>query len=412
MSADAQGGGVAAPTAPSSNGQPGISFGIGAPIQRSRVEHFGSSAETGQIALENPGLVQRGQDPSDPWSPLESADGQDAQSQALVVDDSVQGELVDGSEEQQAAANALTEADVRRMLDEYRAWADSDDLAQPLQGKFVVATVNGQRYRIPVEEAVKGYQRTEDYSNKMREIYALKAQIEQREQGLRNFIADLNDPQNFMDAMMRLGKFDAFVGAAHHYGKQLKAERSMSPEQRQVFNAMREMRVERQRLAAENARLQAQLGQVQQQTQQQEPQGLNYQAYMQQLNYMLPRVAERIGFERTPLSMKEFETHFMNMLPSLQGSDLTSDFIETCMRAAQDAVARHIAAGYAQPEPEALPPPGAASMRAPNGRFAPQQRTQQLPAPAARAAGQPAPVVARNQRSRIGEFDRGVRGRL
>jgi len=402
-------GGTAAPTAPASNGQPSISFGIGQPVTRSRVGEFGNAAETGQIPLQDGGLVQRGQDPSDPWSPLESGQsrGENAQAQALVVDDSQQAEVVEGEEEQQAAAQALTESDIRRMLDEYRAWADADDLAQPLQSKFVIATVDGKRYRIPVEEAVRGYQRNEDYSNKMREVYALKQQVEQQQQGLLRFLADLDEPQSFLDAMMRLNKWNSFTGAAHLFGKQLKAERSMTPEQRQVFNHMREMRIREQRLQAENARLQAQLGQVQQVQQQEEP-GPNYQAYLQQLNYLLPRVAERIGFERTPLAMKEFETHFMNMLPSLQGGDVSSEFVETCMRAAQEAVARHMAANYVQPEPEPLPAAAAIS-RGPNGQFAP--RAQQA-APASRAAGAPAPIVQRNQRARVGEFDRGVRGRL
>lgn len=361
-----------------------------------------------QIALQNPGLVERGTDPNDPFSPI-AGTGEDAQSQALAIDDSANAEVVEGADEQQQAANALTEADVRRMLDEYRAWADADDLAHPLMGKFVVATVDGQRYRIPVEEAVKGYQRNSDYSNKMRQWSQLKAEVEGQQRGMQRFMADLDDGQTFLDAMMRIGKMEGFHRAAMIYGTQLAAERKMTPQERQVYQELRRMRARSRQLELDNARLtQVAEQRAQQQAQLQPPQGPSYDIYMQQLQHLIPRVAERIGFEATPLAMREFEAHFANLLPSLQGGDVTSDFVETCMLAAQESVAKHMQAGYVQPEPPSQAP---AYSRAPNGRFSRGQQQQQAVPPASRVAGVPGTAPQRATRAKIGDFDRAVRGR-
>jgi len=368
------------------------------------------------IALANPERFE-GQDPNDPFSPLA---GTDAQAQALVVDENgdvvQQGEQDDGS----VQAQVMSEADVRALLEEHRVWRDSDDLAGPLLQKFVPVTIDGQRYRIPVDEAVKGYQRNADYSNKLREVYALKQQVEQRESGLRRMIDDLSQSgQSFYDTVENIGLFKQFADAAIMYGFQLKEEREMSPQQRQQAAALREMRMEARRIALENKRLQAQLAQAAAQAPQQQGVDQAQAIRMQQIAHLLPSVAQRMGLVQTPLAMAEFERHFANMLPSLSGGDITTEFLETVVGATLEAVSAQVAAHKAWQEAPQQPPPTQAQLaRDPRGRFAgvpPQGAPRQLQAapPVGRMSGPSTPSSpnGRQQRARIGDFDRAVRGR-
>lgn len=379
---------------------------------------MGADGIPGQpIALSDQQLS--GLDPNDPFSPLS---GTDAQSQALTVQDGQQRDQQSGMQtdaDDSVQAQVMSEADVRALIEEYRAWRDGDDLAGPLMQKFVPVTLDGKRYRIPVEEAAKGYQRNQDYSNKLREVYTLKQQVEQREAGLQRLMADLSrDGQSFYDTIEAFGLFKQFGDAAMILGTQLAAERAMDPAAREQAKALREMRMQAKQLAQNNARLQAQL-QAQQAQRAQQP-GQPDQAdmiRMQQVAHLLPSVAQRAGLVQTPFAMGEFERHFANMLPSLNGGDITTEFLETVVGATMESIAAQVSAHKSwQEAPEPVSPYArdATGRFAGQGRAAPQQRVPAQVPPAGRMTGPAtaAPQNGRQQRMRIGDFDRGVRGRM
>lgn len=376
--------------APASGGQAGQGTnqgaGNGAPAERGRIGDFANwsgRTETSpqqQIALQDPSLVGRGEDNAeyiaDDFQPL------DAQAQALVVDDSVQGDVI--SNEQAAKERS-------ERLKRLQEWESADDLPDVFHQKFITATIDGQKYRIPVAEAIAGYQRNADYSNKLRQVYDFERQLKQQFQGLQALLADLDDGQRFLDAMVALGKFRGFAQAAMIYGKQLDAEQRMTPEQRAMV-------VQTRALRAENLQLQQQLRQAMQQfnqmRQQQAPQQLQQheQAIMHQLAQMWPRAAQMVGFVDSPAARREFELHFDNMLPSLQGGEISTEFVANCMRAAMESVQAHLRAANGQAQ---LPPAPAA----------PQSR-QQLPP--GRGLPGPAPSSQNGngvqRRARIGDL--------
>jgi hypothetical protein len=379
-----------------------------------------------RIAVQDRALLNEGEaqvlDPNDPFFA-----GQDAQAQALAVADDPFAPIdpdapTEGTAPVEAQANVVTAEDIKAWLDEYHSWRQADDLAEPMLDKFVVARVDGQQYRIPVREAVKGYQLHSDYSNKLRELYAYKQNLELRERGLQKLLADMDDGQKFLDAMVFLGKFPGFAKAAIIYGTQLDAERRMTPEQRQVHAQLRAQRAELNRLALENRSLRVAVKPQQQQPQQQGGPNAEqvFQVYMQQLQYLVPKVAQKLGFVNSPYASQEFERHFNQMLPGIAGQDLTSEFVENVMRATMESIDRQLAShtGFIQQrQVQNAPPPAQAQpgfARAPNGQFAgqqqQQQRRRQLP-PAGQLPGPAAPPSQqRPTRARIGDFDRGVRG--
>lgn len=379
-----------------------------------------------QISLQNAQVIERPIDPNDPFSPLDN--GMDAQAQALALSDEPDPLApIAPDDEQPLQAQTINAEEIRAWLNERQQWIESDDLADPFMGKFVVATVNGQRYRVPVSEAVKGYQRNEDYSTKLREMYAYEQSLQQREAGLQKLLTDMDAGQTFLDAMVFLGKFKGFSEAAIIYGTQLDAERRMTPEQRQIHQALRAERAERKRMEIELRTLRGQQQSLQQQPQQ--PQGPTseqvQQIYMQQLAHIAPRVAAKVGFVNTPIAQAEFERHFNARLPTIAGKDLTSEFIEDVMVAAMESVEAHLQrSGFVRPqEPNQAPPaqPRVPAGQREGGQWAARQaqiaaqRRQELP-PVSTGQGPTQPHPGGNgqrpTRARIGDFDLAVRGRL
>lgn len=394
-------------------------FSAGIMPQQSGQPLLGQDGIPGQqIAVQDRGLMgEQVLDPNDPFFA-----GQDAQAQALAtVDDPFAPVDPDAQQRQQQddaiRAEVMTAQEVKAAYEQFIQWRDADDLADPLMEKFVTAQVDGQRYRIPVREAVKGYQLHSDYSNKLRELYQYKQNLEQREAGLQKMLNDMDDGQKFLDLMVFLNKFKGFSQAAIIYGTQLDAERRMTPEQRQVHQQMRAQRAYLQKLELENRQLQARMA-PQQRPQQQGPTNEQvYQVYMQQLAHIVPRVQQKLGFVASPYAQAEFERHFNQMLPTIVGQDLTSEFVERVMRASMESVDAQLrASGYAPPpRPNAPPAPQQQQnfQRQSNGQFAgqPQQQGRRQLPPAGQLPGPGTPAQQqRPQRARIGDFDRGVRG--
>ena len=363
--------------------------------------------------------------------------GDDATSQALAVPDdpltAMDAQLAQQVDEngQPLQAHLVNEAEIRAWLDEYHAWKNADDLSQPLMEKFVSATVDGQSYRIPVSEAVRGYQRASDYSNKLRELYAFRDELQRREAGLQKLLMDMDKGQSFLDAMVFLGKFKGFSEAAIIYGTQLDAERRMTPEQRAVHIELRRQRAAMQQLEIENRNLR---GAQQAQQAQQQPQGNGpnhdqvRQIYMQQLSLLAPKIADRLGFVATPYARGEFERHFENMLPSIQGQDLTSEFVERVIRATMESVDAQLQrSGFVLPQPQVSQNGQAGQQahhsqgqyRAPAGqpqggqwaaRSGNGQQNRQLP-PVSQLPGPSQPRQQRQERMRIGDFGRAIQGK-
>lgn len=429
MANDGMGGApAAAPVAPAQGGNQGGQTTYAPAQQRARVGEFnafsagvmpqqsmmpvhGADGVPGQaIPVQNAEVLDRGYETAP--DPFEAFTGQDAQAQTLAVEGQQydeQGQPI----EQPLQAQVFNTEEIRGYLDQRQAWIDADDLPAEFQDKFVTARVDGKAYRIPVAEAVKGYQLQADYSNKLRELYAYRDSLQQREAGLQKLLVDMDDGQRFLDAMVFLGKFEGFAKAAIIYGTQLDAERRMTPEQRQVHQALRAQRAELQRLAIENRNLRAQTQPVQQQQQQGPTSEQVQQIYFEQLKYIAPKVAAKLGFVNTPMAQREFELHFNNMLPSIQGQDLTSEFVETVMLAAMQSVDAHLQrSGYAPPQAAAAQAAPQGQPRHPagvpqGGQWAPRQTRQlppvsQLPGSSGNAA-QPRP-----QRARIGDFPTSV----
>lgn len=442
MANDGSGGApTAAPAAPAQGGQAGQggqqgyapqqqrarvgefgAFSAGIQPQLSQKPVFGADGQQGQpINVQNVEVLDRGYDAPDPFDALYG--GEDAKSLTLAVPDDPLALDENGQPMQQSAegqvhqAHVVTEAEVRAWLDEYHGWRNADDLAEPLMDKFVVAQVDGQRYRIPVREAIKGYQLHSDYSNKLREVYAFRDQLLQQEAGLQKLLRDMEQGQTFLDAMVFLNKFKGFSEAAIIYGTQLDAERRMTPEQREVHKALRAQRAALQRLEIENRNLRAQSAPRQEQPQQNGPTNEQMQQiYMQQLAHIAPRVADKLGFVPTPYAKDEFERHFQQMLPSIVGQDLTSEFVETVMRATMESVDAQLArSGFA---PQQAQQPAAAPQGQPRvpagspqgGQWAGQQRQRQLP-PVSQVPGPSQPAQQRAQRMRIGDFGRAIQGK-
>lgn len=427
-----QQGGVAQPGIAQTRARVGEFNAFSAGVQPQLWQTPGADGMPGTPIAARAEVMDRPIDANDPFSPLDN--GLDAQAQALALSDEPDplAPLPPEGEEQPLQAQTINADEIRAWLNERQQWIDSDDLPDPFYAKFGVATVNGQRYRIPVSEAFKGYQRNEDYSNKLREMYAYEQQLQQREAGLQKLLTDMDDGQKFLDAMVFLGKFEGFAKAAIIYGTQLDAERRMTPEQRQVYQAMRAERARSQRLEMELRALRGQQ-QAQQQQPAQQPQGPTseqvQQIYMQQLAHIAPKIAAKLGFVNTPIAQMEFERHFNARLPSIAGQDLTSEFVEDVMSAAMESVEAHLQrSGYApvnagapaqptaaqgQPRVPSGNPRGGQWTRAQQQAAAAQQRRQELP-PVSQLPGpsQPTQNGGRPQRARIGDFDRGVRGRL
>lgn len=313
--------------------------------------------------------------------PFRETLGEDAQSLALTVpdehgevDDAVEGEVLEG--EELAAERA-------RLFHQYSEWEKLDDLAEPLMTKLVPVTVNGERYRIPVSEAAGGFMMQQDYSDKLRQLYEFKAQIEARERGMNNFLAALDKGATFLEMMGYLGKFEGFAQAAIIYGTQLDAEQRMTPEQREVVSRERAARARAHQLEIELNQLKAQM-----QQQQQPQRSRTEEYYIMQLKQMVPTAIARlekrgIKWESTQWADEIFEAHWRNMLPAIDGKDLTTDHVFNVLMAAAQEIQRRTAAGQVR-----APKPGAAAA---------------LP-PVSGLQGPTQPGPRRQKRARIGDI--------
>lgn len=324
--ADVAGGGAGAPAGGQSGGQGGAPAAAPSSPGRARIGDFNSFSaglpvhtEPSQQPAPRPTL-QRSEDANDPWSPLV---GEDAQGQAIVVDDSQPSQVLDD-----------------KTQDDYDTWKTSheqwqalqmaDDLPQDLSSKFVTVSVNGVKERVPVSEAIAGYMMQRDYSNGKRDLQVYEAGLIQRENGLRRFLADLDQGPTFLDAMVAIGKFPGFHQAALIYGTQLAAEQQMSPQQREIHKTNRALDARAKQLARENAALQARLQGVQQQDQQ----APTVERIYHQCAQLIPKAAKLTGFVDSELHKKCFEYHFDKLLPTLKNGDISTEFLVMVMKAA------------------------------------------------------------------------------
>lgn len=339
-------------------GSPGQSGGQDS--GRDRIGNFGKfSANQGEYAGQAQQSIERMKPVLD-GGPMSDPDGfrrqlgEDAQAQALALpqDQGVDGDVMDGDD-------ARSEMDAR--FKQWDEWEKADDLAEPLQQKLVTVTVDGERYRIPVAEAVNGYMMQSDYSEKLRQVYEFRDQLFAQKRGFDNLLAAMDKGESFLDMMVYLGKFEGFAQAAIIYGTQMDAEQRMSPEQREVVQRERAARARANKLEMEVRRLNAQLAQ------QQQPQRSRGEEYLfSQLNAMMPqaigRMAKRgVEWVDSPLTRSIFERNWATMIQTLDGRDLTTDFVENVLMSVLQDVSKMAKAGHIpQPRPSAaasqLPP--------------------------------------------------------
>jgi hypothetical protein len=304
--------------------------------------------------------------------------GDDAQAQALAIqqpDPSNEGEVVDSDE---------ARAEMASRFKQWDEWEKADDLAEPLTQKLVTVTVDGERYRIPVSEAVNGYMMQSDYSEKLRQLYSFRDQLQREKQGLDYVMSQLDKGDTFLDMMVQLGKFEGFAQAAIIYGTQMDAEQRMSPEQREVVQRERAQRARANKLEMRLRQLEQQLAQ------QQQPQRTRSEEYLfNQLNVMMPQAVQRIAkrgheYIDSPLTRQIFERNWATMIENLGGKDLTTEFVENVLMSVIQDVQKMAKAGYIQ---------------------APKQSTAaaQLP-PMSSLQGPTQPGKRRGQRERIGNI--------
>jgi len=310
--------------------------------------------------------------------------GEDAQAQALAIpqDQGVEGDVIDSDE-------ARTEMDAR--FKQWDEWEKADDLAEPLQQKLVTVTVDGERYRIPVAEAVNGYMMQSDYSEKLRQLYEFRDQLVSQKRGFDNLLSALDKGESFLDMMVYLGKFEGFAQAAIIYGTQMDAEQRMSPEQREVVQRERAARARANKLEMELRRLQAQLAQ------QQQPQRTRGEEYLyNQLQVMMPQAIARMakrGYEwvDSPLTRNIFERNWATLIQTLDGRDLTTEFVENALMSVMQDVQKLAKGGYITPQ-------------------RPSAAAAQLP-PVSGLQGPTQSAPRRQKRERIGNMSTMVNGR-
>ena len=269
--------------------------------------------------------------------------GEDAQAQALAIpqDPGMEGDVIDSDE-------ARGEMEAR--FKQWEQWEAADDLAEPLQQKLVTVTVDGERYRIPVAEAVNGYMMQSDYSEKLRQLYEFRDQLVAQKRGFDNLLQALDKGESFLDMMVYLGKFEGFAQAAIIYGTQMDAEQRMSPEQREVVQRERAARARANKLEMELRQLRAQMAQ------QQQPQRSRGEEYlMAQLNTMMPQAIQRMakrGVEwvDSPLTRSIFERNWATLIQALDGRDLTTEFVENALMSVMQDVAKLAKAGHIPPQ--------------------------------------------------------------
>jgi hypothetical protein len=314
--------------------------------QRARIGDFGrfsanSGEFAGQAAQVDYANAPRGEDPNDPWSPLVdptlSGKGQEivrAERPGIEAEADVVAELADPDNAQNVMSAEQLEGEIAERMKLWEEWDKADDLAEQLQNKFLQVEREGVKSRVTAGEAARGYMRNDDYTNKLREVYAFRDQVEARGRGLDRVMQLLHgDGQQFLDTVIYIQAFPSFHQAALMYGAQLDAERRMTPEQKAVVASERKARALAQRLQIENQNLQAAL---QQQSQQQQGPAPNAQHYESQLQQMIPIAAQRLAQKGMPwidsdFARAVFTQHWGVRIQGLGQKDLTTDFVEDVM---------------------------------------------------------------------------------
>lgn len=327
--------------------------------ERSRIGDFGKfSANSGEFA----GQAAEAQRRMRPVAEREivapafgNEYGDDAQAQAMVLssedanfpvgfaDQESQGEpgeVLDGE-----TANA----EIAGRYKQWDEWEKADDLADPLMQKFVPVTVDGERYRVSVREAANGYMMQSDYSDKLRQLYDFKNQLDARERGMNTFLEALDKGPTFLDMIQYVGKFQGFAEAAIIYGTQLNAEQNMSEDQRRVVAAERASRARANQLEIELKQVKAQLAEK---TQPQQSRGERY--IEQQLVAMVPQAIDRLAkqgmrWEPSPWAQSIWEKHWAQMMPALENRELSTEHVMNVFAAAIQDIRKQTQAGNIVP---------------------------------------------------------------
>jgi hypothetical protein len=286
--------------------------------------------------------------------------GVDAQAQAiarLAEPDPIQAQAqieVDGQ--------VVTPEQYQELLEKWR----SDDLHEELMERFVTAKIDGKPLRIPVQEAVMGYQRNVDYSNGMADVARGRAENDRTRAGFLNILRDMDDGHSFLRAVDHLGKMPGFEAAAKLYAVRYAALKKMTPEQRGVYE--RNQQLERDNFQ-KDLRLreleQAQAAQVQQQA---TPDERHLAA---QLAQMIPIAMKRAGVDHSPLYEDFFNKHWAQHcqgVPGFLDDGPTTAKVQQVVVAAQQDMAKHVAQRMAeQQQGKPLPPTARMPSAAPTG---------------------------------------------
>lgn len=314
--------------------------------QRARIGDFGRfSANSGPFAGEAAQVdyanAPKGEDPNDPWSPLVdptlSGKGQEivrAERPGIEAEADVVAELADPNNADNVMSAEQLDAEWAERAKLWEQWEKADDLPEELLKKFGTVEREGVKSKVTAHEAFRGYMRNDDYTNKLRELYAFRDQVEARARGLDRVMQLLHgDGQQFIDTVVYINAFPSFHQAALMYGAQLDAERRMTPEQKAVVASERKARALAQRLQIENQNLQAQLQQTAQQQQGPAP---NAQVYEHQLQQMIPLAAQRMQQKGMPwvdsdFARAVFAQHWAVRIQTLGNQELTTDFVEDVM---------------------------------------------------------------------------------
>lgn len=371
---------------------PDVGGGSQQPPQRDRIGSF------------NRGVVQQPQhqrqtivemvpeDPSDPYSGLvdRSTIGNAGAELARAEPTGIDAEVEAFTRQQEAEANGepeeveaqLLEDDPRLQSDpRFKTWREaherltaleqSDALPDELANKFrSIKLGNGQVAKYTVKELERSFLRERDYHGKLRELRAHEEAVNRRAAGVQNVIDALSsgDPNRFLQMMQYLQAFPTFDLAAKMYGRQLKAERAMTDEQRQLLYAYRASEAEKYRLQVElNAKRALEAQQAQQQP------TVDVSMYENQLAQMLPIAAQRMEaggrpYVDSPLAKALFEANWTDIVVRDFKGELTTDMVQEVMEATMQQVNDHYLAAGRIPDPK----PAAATQVPPVGRVSPQ----------------------------------------
>lgn len=339
----------------------------GGAVERSRIGDFGKfSANQGEFAGQAAEANRRMRPvmEREAVAPQTFEYGEDAQAQALAfpIDDDERAAPA-GFEDDDPSGDVMdsgaASAEMRSRFKQWEEWDKSDNLGEPLLQKLVPVTVDGESYRVSVQEAANGYMMQSDYSDKLRQLYELKSQLDARERGMNNFLEALDKGDSFLRMIQYVGKFQGFAEAAIIYGTQLDAERNMSEEQRRVVGAERQARARADALEIELRQVRAQLAEK---TQPQQTRGERY--IEQQLISMVPQAIERLArqnmkWEPSPWAQSIWEKHWAQMMPALEGRELSTEHVMNVFMASIQDIRKQTRAG------NILPPKQLASTQLP-----------------------------------------------